>query len=135
MFGRVLGHFTNLFWGIRTKMNEDDEKRGNWEWWDKNGWGTSLLKLDFLGFRALRFWVLGFRILRFQGLEFGVWGLGFRVLWFLLFLRTKLECLEEFWDTLQFYFEDLGLKWMKMMKRGEIENNGIRMSERPNWSN
>ena len=29
---------------------------------------------------------------------------------FLVFLRTKLECLEEFWDTLQFYFEDLGLK-------------------------
>ena len=24
---------------------------------------------------------------------------------------------------------------MKMMKRGEIENNGIRMSERPNCSN
>ena len=33
------------------------------------------------------------------------WGLGF-----LIFLGTKLECLEEFWDTLQFYFEDLGLK-------------------------
>ena len=28
MFGRVLGHFTILFWGFGTKMNEDDEKRG-----------------------------------------------------------------------------------------------------------
>ena len=35
----------------------------------------------------------------------GVWGLGF-----LIFLRTKLECLEDFWDTLQFYFDDFGLK-------------------------
>jgi len=28
MFGRVLGHFTILFWGFETKMNEDDEKEG-----------------------------------------------------------------------------------------------------------
>ena len=28
MFGRVLGHFTILFWGFGTKMNEDDEKEG-----------------------------------------------------------------------------------------------------------
>ena len=34
-----------------------------------------------------------------------------------LFIRTKLEYLEEFGDTLQFYFEDLGLKRMKMMKK------------------
>ena len=26
MFGRVLGHFTILFLGFGTKMNEDDEK-------------------------------------------------------------------------------------------------------------
>ena len=26
MFGRVLGHFTILFWGFETKMNENDEK-------------------------------------------------------------------------------------------------------------
>ena len=32
MFERVLGHFTILFWGFETKMNEDDEKKkGNWE--------------------------------------------------------------------------------------------------------
>ena len=28
MFERVLGHFTILFWGFVTKMNEDDEKEG-----------------------------------------------------------------------------------------------------------
>jgi len=28
MFGRVLGHFTILFWEFGTKMNEDDEKEG-----------------------------------------------------------------------------------------------------------
>jgi len=28
MFGRVLGHFTILFCGFGTKMNEDDEKEG-----------------------------------------------------------------------------------------------------------
>ena len=28
MFGRVLGHFTILFWGFGTKMNEDDEEEG-----------------------------------------------------------------------------------------------------------
>jgi len=28
MFERVLGHFTILFWGFETKMNEDDEKKG-----------------------------------------------------------------------------------------------------------
>jgi len=28
MFGRFLGHFTILFWGLGTKMNEDDEKVG-----------------------------------------------------------------------------------------------------------
>ena len=28
MFGRVLGHFTMLFWGFGSKMNEDDEKGG-----------------------------------------------------------------------------------------------------------
>ena len=28
MFGRVLGHFTSLFVGFGTKMNEDDEKDG-----------------------------------------------------------------------------------------------------------
>ena len=61
--------------------------------------------------------------------------LGFRGLGFLIFLRTKMECLEKFWDTLQLHFEDLGLKWMKMMKRGRIENNGIRMGEGPNCSN
>ena len=58
--------------------------------------------------------------LEFRDLGFEVWGLGFQdlgvqgfkiqSLGFLIFLRTKLECLEEFWDTLQFYFEDLGLK-------------------------
>ena len=26
MFERVLGHFTILFWGFGTKMNENDEK-------------------------------------------------------------------------------------------------------------
>jgi len=29
MFGWVLGYFTILFLGFGTKMNEDDEKRGN----------------------------------------------------------------------------------------------------------
>ena len=48
---------------------------------------------------------MGFEV---WGLEF--WGFGFWGLEFLIFLRTKLECLEEFWDTLQFYFEDLGLR-------------------------
>ena len=33
------------------------------------------------------------------------------------------------------YFEDLGLKWMKMIKRGRIENNRIRMGEGPDCSN
>ena len=28
MFGRVLGHFTILFWRFGTKMNEDEEKEG-----------------------------------------------------------------------------------------------------------
>jgi len=28
MSKRVLGHFTILFWGFETKMNEDDEKEG-----------------------------------------------------------------------------------------------------------
>ena len=27
MFERVLGHFTILFWGFVTKMNENDEKK------------------------------------------------------------------------------------------------------------
>ena len=31
MFERVFGHFTILFWGFGTKMNEDDEKTENWE--------------------------------------------------------------------------------------------------------
>jgi len=35
--------------------------------------------------------------------------------------------LKEFWDTLQFYFEDFGLKWMKMMKKRGIENKGIKI--------
>ena len=37
MFGRVLGNFTILFWGFRTKMNEDDEKEGELRILDKNG--------------------------------------------------------------------------------------------------
>ena len=28
MYERVLGHFTILFWGFGTKMNEDDEEEG-----------------------------------------------------------------------------------------------------------
>ena len=32
MFGRVLGHFTILFWGFGTKMNEDDEKCKSKDW-------------------------------------------------------------------------------------------------------
>ena len=32
MFGRVLGHFTVLFWGFGTKMNEDDEKCKSRDW-------------------------------------------------------------------------------------------------------
>ena len=31
MFGRVLGHFTILFWWFGTKMNENDEKEGEVE--------------------------------------------------------------------------------------------------------
>ena len=31
MFERVLGHFTILFWGFGTKMNEDDEKEGEFK--------------------------------------------------------------------------------------------------------
>ena len=43
-----------------------------------------------------------------------------------------MECLEEFWDTLQFYFKNLGLKWMKIMKKGGIENNGIVAKKKEN---
>ena len=32
MFGRILGHFTILFWGFGTKMNEDDEKCKSRDW-------------------------------------------------------------------------------------------------------
>ena len=32
MFGRVLGHFTILFWGFGTKMNEGDEKCKSRDW-------------------------------------------------------------------------------------------------------
>ena len=31
MFGRALGHFAIFFWGFGTKMNEDDEKKGEVE--------------------------------------------------------------------------------------------------------
>jgi len=61
--------------------------------------------------------VFQFRGLWFKGLGFRFRVLRFRILGFLIFIRTKLEYLEEFGDTLQFYFEDLGLKRMKMMKK------------------
>ena len=32
MFGRVLRHFTILFWGFGTKINEDDEKCKSRDW-------------------------------------------------------------------------------------------------------
>ena len=43
MFGRVLGHFTILFWGFGTKMNEHDEKEGELKIMEFRVWG--------LGFR------------------------------------------------------------------------------------
>ena len=40
MFEKVLGHFTILFWGFGTKMNEDNEKKEELRIIENNGSST-----------------------------------------------------------------------------------------------
>ena len=54
MFGRVLGHFTILFWGFETKMNEDDKKEG-----EHNGMKKLVVDdVDFVVERVFDLWDL-----------------------------------------------------------------------------